>query len=143
MENAVDAHYRGCHGEESDAGVGELCAGDAGGNTGFPEGTGAVGENSGEEPVLTGWESERQLFTQSLFGTGTDEEILGPSVLDIADTFSGADNLGSDLAYLAADITGIIDENYRPQDSTTMRQPRRRKRAPSQKPDQHDFEQKM
>lgn len=61
----------------------------------------------------------------------------------IADTFGSADNLGSDLAYLAGDLATVIDENYRPQDSTTMRQPRRRKRAPGQKPDEHDYEQKM
>jgi len=61
--------------------------------------------------------------------------------LDIDDSFGGADTLGSDFAYLAADLASIIDENYRPQDSTTMRQPHRRKRPFGQKPD--GYEQKM
>ena len=128
---------------QQDAGVGGLHTGRPISDTGFPEGTGAVGESNGEEPVLTGWENERQLFTESLLGAGQDEGILDTAVLDIADTFGGTDTFGSDLAYLAADIAGIIDENHRPQDSTTMRQPHRRKRAPGQKPDNHDYEQKM
>jgi len=128
---------------QPDAGIGELCAADTDGNTGFSKGTGAVSESSSEEPVLTGWEDERKIFAESFLGAGQNETLLSPAVLDIADTFGGAGDFGSDLAYLAGDIAGIIDENYRPQDSTTMRQPRRRKRAPGHKPDQHDYEQKM
>lgn len=125
------------------AGIGELCAGDTGGNAGFSAGDGKHSFRDGEEIILTGWEDERQLFTQSLLGTRADEEIFNPAVLDIADTFGGAGDFGTDLAYLAGDLAGIIDENYHPQDSTTMRTPRRRKRAPGQKPDEHDYEQKM
>lgn len=40
---------------QPDAGIGELCAADTDGNTGFSKGTGAVSESSSEEPVLTGW----------------------------------------------------------------------------------------
>ena len=128
---------------QSSSGIGELRAGHSIGDTGFSAGDGKHGFKGGEEIVLTGWEDERQLFTESLLRAGQDKEILDPAVLDFADTFGGAGDFGSDLAYLAGDLAGVIDENYRPQDSTTMRQPRRRKRAPGQKPDQHDFEQKM
>lgn len=124
-------------------GIGELCAGDTGGNAGFSEAGVANRDGIIRGINLTGWENERQLFTESLLRAGQDEAILGPAVLGIADTFGGAGDFGSDLAYLAGDLAGIIDENYRPQDSTTMRQLRRRKRAPGQKPDEHDYEQKM
>ena len=128
---------------QPDAGIRELCAGDTGGNAGFSEASVANRDGSITEPIFTGWENERQFFTESLFGAGQDEAVLDPAVLDIADTFGGAGDFGSDLAYLAGDLAGAIDENYRPQDSTTMRQPRRRKRAPGQKHDEHDYEQKM
>ncbi len=128
---------------QPDAGIRELCAGDTGGNAGFSEASVANRDGSITEPIFTGWENERQFFTESLFGAGQDEAVLDPAVLDIADTFGGAGDFGSDLAYLAGDLAGVIDENYRPQDSTTMRQPRRRKRAPGQKHDEHDYEQKM
>ena len=128
---------------QSGAELGELCAGDADGNAGFSAGDGKHSFRGGEEIILTGWENERQLFTESLLRAGQDEAILDPAVLDIADTFGGAGDFGTDLAYLAGDLAGVIDENYRPQDSTTMRAPRRRKRAPGQKPDEHDYEQKM
>lgn len=125
------------------AGIGKLCAGDADGNAGFSEASVANRDGINGELNLTGWENERQLFTESLLRAGQDEAILDPAVLDIADTFGGAGDFGTDLAYLAGDLAGVIDENYRPQDSTTMRAPRRRKRAPGQKPDEHDYEQKM
>ena len=46
--------------------------------------------------------------------------------------------IGTDLAYLSADIAGIIGEDYRAQDSTTMRKPRQRKHALGQKSDEQD-----
>ncbi len=121
--------------------IGELQSGNALGSAAFPSGDGAVGERGDEESFFTGWENERELFTKSLLGAGQDEEILGSAVLDIDDSFGSTGDFGSDIAYLAADLASVIDENHRPQDSTAMPQLRRRKRPLGQKPD--GYEQKM
>ena len=125
------------------AGVGESRPGNPIGDAEVPAGNGAVIIRDSEEPIITGWENERRIFEESLFGAGADEETFGRAVLDIADPVSGAGDFGTDFAYLSADIAGIIDENYRLQDSTTMPKQKRRKRALGQKPDEHDFEMKM
>lgn len=109
----------------------------------FPAGDGAVSNGNCEEPIVTGWENERRIFEESLFAGGADEEILNGAVLDRADPISSAGDIGTDLAYLSADIAGIIDEDHRPQDGSSMPKQKRRKRALGQKPDEHDFEQKM
>ena len=76
----------------------------------------------GELPV-TGWESERELLTATLYG-GTD----GETQLE-ADSFGFAypdypdDHLGIDSAYLAADVMNILDNDSHTEDCTTMNQP--------------------
>lgn len=120
------------------AGVGEVLPRNAIGDTEVPTGDGTVRSRNYEEPIVTGWENERKLFAESLLGAGADEKVHGYTVLDRADSVSGAGDIGTDLAYLSADIAGIIDENHRPQDSTTMRKPRQRKRALGQKTDEQD-----
>lgn len=120
------------------AGVGELRPGNAIVGAEVPAGDGALCIGDCEEPIVTGWENERRIFEGSLFGAGADEEIFGRAVLGIADPIGSAGDFGTDLAYLSADIAGMIDENYRPQDSTTMRKPRQRKRALGQKSDEQD-----
>ena len=96
-----------------------------------------------EEPVVTGWEDQRKLFTESLFGAGENEQIHGQAVLGSPDSFGSAGDIGIDLAYLSADVAGIINEDYRPQDSTIMKKQKRKKRALGQKPDEQDHEQHM
>ena len=80
----------------------------------------------------------KNLSSQAGRMSEADEEILNGAVLDRADPIGNAGNIGTNLAYLSADIAGIIDENHRPQDSTTMRKPRQRKRALGQKSDEQD-----
>ena len=76
----------------------------------------------GELPV-TGWESERELLTATLYG-GTD----GETQLE-ADSFGFAypdypdDHLGIGSAYLAADVMNILDNDSHTEDCTTMNQP--------------------
>lgn len=108
----------------------------------FPAGDGAVSKGNCEEPIITGWENERRIFEESLFAGGADEKILSGTVLDRTDSIGGAGDFGIDLAYLSADISGMIDDR-RPQDSTTMRKQKHKKRALGQKSDERDFEQKM
>ena len=123
-------------------GVGELHPGNAIVGAEAPAGDGMVCLGDSEEPIITGWENERRIFEESLFAAGADEEILSGTVLDCADSIGGAGDFGIDLAYLSADISGMIDDR-RPQDSTTMRKQKHKKRALGQKSDERDFEQKM
>lgn len=123
-------------------GIRDLRAGNAIIGAEIPAGDGALCLGDCEEPIVTGWENERRIFTESLFGAGENEEILSGTVLDIADPIGGAGDFGIDLAYLSADISGMIDDR-RPQDSTTMRKQKHKKRALGQKSDERDFEQKM
>lgn len=85
-------------------------------------------EYGNREYVITGWESERTVFTESLFGTGNGENVYETEYMDLADPDGGADHLGTDTAYLFADMTNIIDEDAPVEDCTTMHQPRRQKK---------------
>ena len=85
-------------------------------------------EYGNREYVITGWESERELFAESLFGTGNGENVYETEYMDLADPDGGADHLGTDTAYLFADLTNIIDEDAPVEDCTTMRQPQHRKK---------------
>lgn len=85
-------------------------------------------EYGNREFILTGWESERAVLTESLFGTGNGESIYETEYMDLADPDGGADYLGTDTAYLFADLTNIIDEDAPVEDCTTMHQPRRQKK---------------
>lgn len=94
-----------------------------------------VSSHNGEGIVLTGWEDQRELFTESLFRAGQDEEVLPEAVLDFSDPNGGSGSLGIDMAYLAADLTEIVDQHHRPKDSTTRPKRREKKLALGQKPD--------
>jgi len=125
------------------AGVGELYVGNAIGGAEFSAGDGAICERDSEEFVLTGWEDQRELFTKSLFRERADEAVLELPVLDFTDSISGAGDIGIDIAYFSADLAGIVDKTYRPQDSTAMQKQKRKKHALGQKPDEQDHEQHM
>lgn len=124
------------------AGVEELRPGSPIISAEFSTEDGEVRSRDYEESIVTGWENERKLFAESLLGAGADEEVHGYTVLDRADSVSGAGDIGTDFAYLSADIAGMIDD-CRPQDGTAMPKQKKRKRALGQKPDEHDFEMKM
>lgn len=85
-------------------------------------------EYGNREFILTGWESERAILTESLFGAGNGESVYEAEYLDLADPDGSADHLGTDTAYLFADLTNIIDEDSPVEDCTTMHQPRRQKK---------------
>ena len=85
-------------------------------------------EYGSREFVITGWERERELFAESLFGTGNGESVYETEYMDLADPDGGADRLGTDTAYLFADLTNIIDEDAPVEDCTTMRHPQHRKK---------------
>ena len=69
----------------------------------------------GELPI-TGWESERELLTATLFG-GTDSETqLEADDFGFAHPDYPADHLGIGSAYLAADVMNILDNDSHTED---------------------------
>lgn len=81
----------------------------------------------GEVPGTTGWEPEREVWESNLTGAGTDEAYFEGAVLDFHDPQPDLSGLGTGAAYLAADLSNIVD--HRPvEDSTTKHfRPERKK----------------
>ena len=66
----------------------------------------------------TGWEPEREVWESNLTGAGTDEKYFEEAVLDFDDPQPDLGGLGTDAAYLVADLSNIVD--HKPvEDSTT------------------------
>ena len=80
----------------------------------------------------TGWENERELFTEYFYasqhGGGQAGEAHEQTVFDISDTFSSAYSVGTAAAYLIGDIGNIIDEDAPVEDCTTKHFPVERKK---------------
>lgn len=76
----------------------------------------------------TGWESERGVFEQALFGGGSDAEAYGQNVLGIPDTFGDTLDIGIGAAYLFGNLSNIIDEETPVEDCTTKYYPAERKK---------------
>lgn len=88
---------------DNDAGSEEYRIGDDGADQGLGE---------------TGWENERGIWEGNLAGAGTDEEYFEEAVLDLDDPQPDLGGLGTDAAYLVADLSNIVD--HRPvEDCTT------------------------
>lgn len=77
----------------------------------------------GELPI-TGWESERELLTATLLCGADNETQLEADGFGFAYPDYSADHLGIDLAYLAADVMNIIDNDTHTEDCTTTKRPR-------------------
>ena len=75
-----------------------------------------------EDIIETGWERERRRYFESVF---EDEET---SVVDIAEEFADPDDLVVEAGFLVADLSNIIDDDRKIEDSTTMRRPRKQKK---------------
>ena len=54
--------------------------------------------------------------------------MLDQSILDFSDTDSSLDHLGTDTAFLVAELTDILDSTPHVEDCTTMKQPRQKKK---------------
>ena len=77
---------------------------------------------------ITGWESERELLTATLYG-GTDGETpLEADGFRFTDPDDLVDNLGIDSAYLVADVMNILDNDSHTEDCTTINQPSKNKK---------------
>ena len=111
---------RGTDGTDSDG-----VSGDAS-STGGADSDGDL-DLDGELPI-TGWESERELLTATLFG-GTDSETqLEADDFGFAHPDYPADHLGIGSAYLAADVMNILDNDSHTEDYTTQKQPPKNKK---------------
>ena len=76
----------------------------------------------GELPI-TGWESERGILEEALLGRGTDQEQSEENDLGFSYPDDPLDHLGSDSAYLAADVMNILDNDTHTEDCTTNKKP--------------------
>lgn len=73
---------------------------------------------------ITGWESERGILEEALLGGGADQEQPEETDLGFSYPDYPADRLGSDSAYLAADVMNIINNDTHTEDCTTNKKPR-------------------
>ena len=91
-----------------------------------PETSGADSNSNlnfdGELPI-TGWESERGILEEALLGGGTDQEQPEENDLGFSYPNNPAGDLGTDSAYLAADVMNIIDNDTHAEDCTTNKKP--------------------
>lgn len=79
----------------------------------------------------TGWEDQRLLFEQSLHADGYGGEVFESDILDYGYSIGDNGAVLSDAAYLAADITGIIDDDAPVEDCTTRHFPSEHKKKNS------------
>lgn len=111
----------GADGSRGENGTDPDCVSGDASSTGGADSDGDL-DLDGELPV-TGWESERELLTATLYG-GTDGETqLEADSFDFTYPDYPADNLGVGSAYLAADVMNIIDNDSHTEDCTTQKQP--------------------
>lgn len=84
---------------------------------GQADGASGIGGDGDRE---TGWEYAREIFLRNLTGADAASQSAEEAVLDFSDSQFDFGDLGVDAAYLAADLSGIIeDEDV--EDCTTMR----------------------
>ena len=81
----------------------------------------------GEFPI-TGWESERELLTATLLGGTDGEAVFEEADFGFAYPDYPADHLGTDSAYLAADVMNILNNDSHTEDCTTQKQPPKNKK---------------
>ena len=108
------------------------------GGDGISEQNGEIGngiyrldENGSVGYRETGWEDQRLLFEQSLNVDGYGGEVFEPDILDHGYSLGDNGAVLSDAAYLAADITGIIDDDAPVEDCTTRHFPSEHKKKNS------------
>ncbi len=95
---------------------------DCGGGSGSADGTG------GDRDGVTGWEDQRAVFEASLGSHAAAETLYEETVLDFSDPQFAFADLGMDAAYLAANLSGVMEEDRPVEDCTTKQyQPERKK----------------
>ena len=103
-------------------------------SVGYEESGGGIyrlDENGGVGYRETGWDDQRLLFEHSLHADGYGGEVFEPDILDHGYSLGDNGAVLSDAAYLAADITGIIDDDAPIEDCTTRHFPSEHKKKNS------------
>lgn len=77
-----------------------------------------------ERLSITGWEYERGILEEALLGRGADQEQPEETDLGFSYPDDTLDYLGSDSAYLAAEVMNILDNDTHSEDCTTTKKPR-------------------
>ena len=77
-----------------------------------------------EELPITGWEYERGILEETLLGGGTDQKQPEETDMDFSYPDNPVGDLGTDSAYLAADVMNILDNSSHTEDCTTTKKPR-------------------
>ena len=75
------------------------------------------------ELPITGWESERGILEEALLGRGADQEQPEETDLGFSYPDNSLNHLGTDTAYLAADMMNILDNDSHTEDCTTTKKP--------------------
>ncbi|MEE0857155.1 MAG: relaxase/mobilization nuclease domain-containing protein [Ruminococcus sp.] len=75
------------------------------------------------ELPITGWESERELLTTALLSGADNETQLEADDLGFSYPDNSLNHLGTDTAYLAADMMNILDNDSHTEDCTTTKKP--------------------
>ena len=81
----------------------------------------------GELPI-TGWEYEREILEGTLLSQGTDEQSLKKADNDFTYPDYSVNHLGTDTAYLAANLIGIFDNDRPIDDCTTIHKPKKERK---------------
>lgn len=76
------------------------------------------------ELQITGWEYERGILEETLLGGGTDQKQPEETDMDFSYPDNPVGDLGTDSAYLAADVMNILDNSSHTEDCTTTKKPR-------------------
>ena len=82
---------------------------------------------NGELPI-TGWECERGILEGALLSQGTDEQSLEKADSNFTYPNNSANHLGTDSAYLAANLMGIFDNDRPIEDCTTIRKSKKERK---------------
>lgn len=75
------------------------------------------------ELPITGWESERGILEEAILGRGADQEQPEETDLGFSYPDNSLNHLGTDTAYLAADMMNILDNDSHTEDCTTNKKP--------------------
>ncbi len=81
-----------------------------------------------EELPITGWEYERGILEGALLSQGTDEQSLEKADSDFTYTDNSVNHLGTDTAYLVANLMDVFDNNHPIEDCTTIHKPKKERK---------------
>lgn len=98
-----------------------------GANNGCGGGSNSADGPGGDRDGVTGWEDQRAVFEAALGSYTAAETLYQEAVMDLADPQFASAAYGMDAAYLAANLSGLIEDGRPIEDCTTKHyQPERK-----------------